>query len=53
MPILTETAQLLQRRLDDEFDKLTVERMVIGLLFAGVKLSNGVDLMKCRTHTGG
>lgn len=34
MTILTETAQLLQRRLGDEFDKLTVERMVIGLFFA-------------------
>jgi uncharacterized protein (DUF4213/DUF364 family) len=41
MEILTEAAQLVQENLDGAFHTLTIERLVVGLFFTGVKLSNG------------
>jgi uncharacterized protein (DUF4213/DUF364 family) len=41
MTILIETAQLLKDKLALEYDTITIERVVIGLFFTGVKLSNG------------
>jgi uncharacterized protein (DUF4213/DUF364 family) len=41
MTILIETAQLLKDKLALEYDTLTIERVMIGLFFTGVKLSNG------------
>ena len=41
MNILTETARLAEKKLGADFDRLAVERLVIGLFFTGVKLSNG------------
>ncbi len=41
MTILTEAAHLVEEKLGDDFRKLTVERLVVGLFFTGVKLSNG------------
>ena len=40
MSILNEAAQLTKDRLGDDFKHLTVERLVVGLFFTGVKLSN-------------
>jgi uncharacterized protein (DUF4213/DUF364 family) len=39
--ILKETITELKSRLGDEFATLTIERVVIGIFFTGVKLSNG------------
>lgn len=39
--ILKETIEILYDTLGDELDKITVERVVFGLFFTGVKLSNG------------
>lgn len=41
MAILEEAAQLVRRHLGSRFDELTVERVVLGLFFTGVKLSDG------------
>lgn len=41
MTILEETAQLVKKKLGADFGKLTVEQVVVGLFFTGVKLSNG------------
>ncbi len=41
MGILDEAAELVGRGLGDEIEELTVERLVVGLFFTGVKLSNG------------
>jgi len=41
MTILNDAAQLVKERISDDFQGLTIERMVIGLFFTGVKLSNG------------
>ena len=41
MTILDDTAQLVKQRLGDEFGSLAIERLVVGLFFTGVKLSNG------------
>ena len=41
MTILIETAQLLKDKLALEYDTITIERVMIGLFFTGVKLSNG------------
>jgi uncharacterized protein (DUF4213/DUF364 family) len=41
MAILQETAQLARQKLGSDFEKLTVERIVVGLFFTGAKLSNG------------
>jgi uncharacterized protein (DUF4213/DUF364 family) len=41
MAILQETAQLVKQKLGSDFEKLTVERIVVGLFFTGAKLSNG------------
>lgn len=40
MTILEDTARLVKERLGDDFQHLTIERLVIGLFFTGVKLSN-------------
>ncbi len=39
MNILEETAQLVKQKLGSDFDNITIERVVIGLFFTGVKLS--------------
>jgi uncharacterized protein (DUF4213/DUF364 family) len=39
--ILDETLASIQAVLGDEFERVTVERVVIGLFFTGVKLSSG------------
>lgn len=39
--ILRETAELVRQFLGEEFNALAVERVVIGLFFTGVKLSDG------------
>ena len=39
MNILEETAQLAKQKLGSDFDDITIERVVIGLFFTGVKLS--------------
>ena len=41
MSILTETAQIVQERLGEAFHHLTLEEVVLGIFFTGVKLSNG------------
>jgi len=41
MAILQETAQLIKQKLGIDFEKLTVERIAVGLFFTGAKLSNG------------
>ena len=40
MSILAETAEVVKERLPD-LESLTVERLVIGVFFTGVRLSNG------------
>ena len=42
MEILQETAQLVKQKLVSDFEKLTIDRVAVGLFFTGVKLSNGV-----------
>jgi uncharacterized protein (DUF4213/DUF364 family) len=39
--ILTETIEIIRNVAADEIGKLTIERAVVGLFFAGVKLSTG------------
>ncbi len=41
MAILDDAAQLVKKSLGDDFQGLTIERLVVGLFFTGVKLSNG------------
>ena len=41
MAILQSTAQLVRQKLGAEFEKLTIDRLAVGLFFTGVKLSNG------------
>lgn len=41
MTILNETAQLVKDKLVLEYDTITIERVMIGLFFTGVKLSKG------------
>jgi uncharacterized protein len=41
MMILEEAAELARERLGEEIKSLTIERLVVGLFFTGVKLSNG------------
>ncbi len=41
MTILDETARLVKDKLASDYQAITVERVVIGLFFSGVKLSNG------------
>jgi uncharacterized protein (DUF4213/DUF364 family) len=41
MAILQETAQLVRQKLSSDFEKLTVDRVAVGLFFTGAKLSNG------------
>ncbi len=41
MTILQSTAQLVKQKLGAEFEKLTIDRLAVGLFFSGVKLSNG------------
>lgn len=43
MTILEEAAELAGERLGDEIDGTYIERLVIGLFFTGVKLSNGAS----------
>jgi uncharacterized protein (DUF4213/DUF364 family) len=42
MTILGEAAQLVKEGLGHDFERLTIERIVVGLFFTGIKLSNGV-----------
>lgn len=41
MTILEEVAGLVKKNLDNEISDIAIERLVIGLFFTGVKLSNG------------
>jgi uncharacterized protein (DUF4213/DUF364 family) len=41
MTILEEAALLVRQYLGDDFESISVERVVVGLFFTGVKLSNG------------
>src|SRR5712692_9417156 len=41
-PILRETLAVVSEILGPELESITVERVVIGLFFTGVKLSNGI-----------
>lgn len=41
MTIIYEAAQLVREKLGGDFESLTIERLVVGLFFTGVKLSNG------------
>jgi uncharacterized protein (DUF4213/DUF364 family) len=41
MTILQSTAELVKQKLGAEFEKLTIDRLAVGLFFSGVKLSNG------------
>jgi uncharacterized protein (DUF4213/DUF364 family) len=41
MAILEEAAHLVKKQLGRDFEDLTIERLVVGLFFTGVKLSNG------------
>jgi uncharacterized protein (DUF4213/DUF364 family) len=41
MTILNETAQQVKDKLALEYDTITIERVMIGVFFTGVKLSNG------------
>ena len=43
--ILEEAAGLVKQTLGDDFDDITVQRVVIGLFFTGVKLSTGTGGM--------
>lgn len=47
MSILEEAAQLVRKKLDREFEQISIERIIIGLFFAAVKLSNGAGGMRC------
>ena len=40
MKILEETAQLVRNHIGRDMDNITVDRLVVGLFFTGVKLSN-------------
>ena len=40
MTILQSSAQLVKQKLGDAFEKLTIDRLAVGLFFSGVKLSN-------------
>ena len=41
MDILQETVEIVKDRLSGSLEGITVERMVIGVFFTGVKISNG------------
>ena len=41
MEILQETAQRVRQKLGNDIEKLTIDRIAVGLFFTGVKLSNG------------
>ena len=41
MTILNETARLVKDKLASGYDAVTIERVMIGMFFSGVKLSNG------------
>ena len=41
MSILLETYGLIRQEIGDDLDSLKIERIVVGLFFSGVKLSNG------------
>ncbi len=41
MSVLAEAAELVTARLGNEMKRLTIDRLVIGLFFTGVKLDNG------------
>jgi uncharacterized protein len=41
MSILVEAGELVKDRLGEEVNRLTIDRLVIGLFFTGVKLDNG------------
>ena len=41
MTILNETARLVKDRLAQEYEDITIERLVVGVFFTGIKLSNG------------
>ncbi len=41
MTILEEVREIVQKELGSEYSSLTIERVVVGLFFTGVKLSNG------------
>ena len=43
MTILGEVEQLLSERLGDDLENLIMERLVIGVFFTGVELSNGAS----------
>jgi len=45
MTILDHAAQLVKDNLGDEFGSLAIDRVVVGLFFTGVKLSNGAGGM--------
>lgn len=45
MMILEEAAQIVRHALGREFDDITVQRVVIGIFFTGVKLSTGAGGM--------
>lgn len=42
MKILEETAALVKEKIGREYERLSIEKAVIGLFFTGVKLSNGM-----------
>lgn len=41
MAVLEETAELIMHKMGGDVDRITIEKLVIGLFFTGVKLSNG------------
>jgi len=41
MSILAEATELVKSRLGEELDRLTIDRLVMGLFFTAVKLANG------------
>ena len=41
MAILEETAAHIKQHLGEDYSKIIIERVVIGLFFSGVKLTNG------------
>ena len=41
MTILQSTAEIVKQKLGAEFEKLTIDRLAVGLFFSGIKLSNG------------
>lgn len=47
MTILEETAELVTQKLGSDLDSLVIEKMVVGLFFTGVKLSNGAGGKFC------